>query len=453
MRRFFRRAARASATAVGLLLSLATFGAATAAAQGAAESAAFAPARSDTALALDEAIARAVREHPSLAAARAEVAAAAAAGRQAAAYENPTFSFQREATSASGVRNSQNIVTLDQPIDLGVRRARYEGAVRRQAAAEARLRHAESQLSYEVTAAYAQLAASQQRTALANQAAAAFQRATATSAARLAAGDIAGYAHRRLRLEAARYLAISAEESFARFQAVSALASLLGDTLRISHGAYLRVATLDEMLSTHGSRISGVEVGVTLVDSLTSSALARRADLAAVRADADALRAEARVASRARLPMPTLTAGLKTESAAGLGTLKGYAAGIAMPLPLWDRQRGMVTASTQLAAASDARTALLARGIRFEVAVALSSLVAVRTQLSALEAVHDDVAKAMTSAESAYAEGEISLLEWLDAVRATVETETRVTALQAETIIRRAALDRAVGQPNRSIRP
>ena len=47
--------------------------------------------------------------------------------------------------------------------------------------------------------------------------------------------------------------------------------------------------------------------------------------------------------------------------------------------------------------------------------------------------------------EAAYAEGEIGLLEWLDAVRAYQEAETTFVSLWAEYIARRAALERATG--------
>jgi outer membrane protein TolC len=52
---------------------------------------------------------------------------------------------------------------------------------------------------------------------------------------------------------------------------------------------------------------------------------------------------------------------------------------------------------------------------------------------------------ALRAAEAAYAEGEISLVEWLDAVRAYQEAESSFATLQAEYVIQRAALERAVG--------
>jgi outer membrane protein TolC len=47
----------------------------------------------------------------------------------------------------------------------------------------------------------------------------------------------------------------------------------------------------------------------------------------------------------------------------------------------------------------------------------------------------------------AYREGEISLLEWLDTIRAYHEAESAYADLRSEYITRRAALERATGAP------
>ena len=52
---------------------------------------------------------------------------------------------------------------------------------------------------------------------------------------------------------------------------------------------------------------------------------------------------------------------------------------------------------------------------------------------------------ALGAAESAYSEGEISLVEWLDAVRAYFEAETIFATLRGELHVRRAAFERATG--------
>ena len=81
-----------------------------------------------------------------------------------------------------------------------------------------------------------------------------------------------------------------------------------------------------------------------------------------------------------------------------------------------------------------------------EVQAAFGAHQALSQQLDALRgALGGEALKARRAAESAYAEGEIGLLEWLDSVRAYQEAETTYATLQAEFIARRAALERATG--------
>lgn len=392
------------------------------------------------ALTLTEALARAARVSPALSAAREEAAATAARERQAAAFANPSISFQREQTSATGQRNSQNILTLDQPLEPGLRDARRDAAAHRREAADARRRDVGAQLALDVTRAFAHVIAADRRAELASRAAEAFDRARRVSDERLAAGDISGYANRRLRLEAARYGALRAEASLARRSSRLALLALIA-----SRGAQGDV----EALRIDTSYAAFAPIGAA--DSLVVLALERRGDLAAARLDARAALADAALASRERIPTPVLTAGIKTERIEGVGDLSGIAAGVILPLPLWDRRRGSVDAAEATSRRRDAEAELLGRRVEFEVRDAAAAAQAVDEQVAALApSLGDEATQALRSAETAYAEGEIALIEWLDAVRAYQEAEAAFAALRAESLIRRAALDRAVGLPLRS---
>jgi outer membrane protein TolC len=54
---------------------------------------------------------------------------------------------------------------------------------------------------------------------------------------------------------------------------------------------------------------------------------------------------------------------------------------------------------------------------------------------------------AMRAVQVAYSEGDATVVEWLDAVRAYQEAESSFATLRAEAMIRRAALERALGTP------
>lgn len=376
----------------------------------------------------------AARISPDLVAAREGVAAAAARERQSGAYPNPTLAYDREQTSGGGQTYSQSIATLDQPIELGVRGARREAARIRREAAEARRDAVDAQLRYDVARAYALTLAADRRATLADQAAEAFGQALRVSERRLAAGDVSGYANRRIRLEAARYAIVRAEAALARRSARLALASLV----------------LSEPTSASGLILSDslpLETPDVTADTLVALALRARAELRASERDAQAGAAEASLARRERLPVPVLSGGVKTERvSASPQPLRGFAAGVSLPLPLWNRSGGAIDAAAAESRRRIAETESMRRRVTREVLDAADAYRATAEQITLLAPqLGPESSTALRAAQVAYSEGEASLVEWLDAVRAYHEAESSFATLRAELLIRRAALERAVG--------
>lgn len=388
-------------------------------------------------LTLDSARAAARRASFEVHAAREAVAAARGRERQAGAWANPTIGWSREQTSGGSSTNAQDIVALEQPLDIGgARPARAEAARLRREAAEARLALAEAEIDYAATRAYALAIAAGRRAQLATRAAEVFGQAQRTSEERLAAGDVSGYAARRTRLEAARYAALRAESALESRSARLALGALVatsaGEVRSVS-------AVLADSLPPAAEPPPA--------DTLRALALGRRAELRALQLEARAAAAEARLAARERVPVPVLQGGIKTEEPAGGDErLSGFVAGVSLPLPLFDRRRGAVEAAGAEARRAEAAAEGLGRRIAREVDEARDALVAVREQL-ALLAPHlgAEAERALRSAQVAFAEGEIGLVEWLDAVRAWQEAESSYATLRAEALVRQAALERATG--------
>ncbi len=390
------------------------------------------------ALTLEQARDLARRVSPELAAAREAVAAAAGRERQAGAFLNPTLSYQREQTSGDGQANSQNIASIDQPIELGgIRGARIDVARLRREVAEARVAAAEAQLDFDVTRAYALAVAADRRATLAQQAASAFARASSVSRTRLVEGDVSGYSHRRIQLEAARYAGLLAEASLTRRTARLTLASFLAASVDSLRGADL---VLDDSVADLAVAIAD--------DSLLSLAARHRAELRAATLEVAAAAAEGRLVARERIPVPTLSAGLKNEQVVGGGDFNGFVAGVSLPLPVWDRRRGAIDAADAEERRRLAEAETVRRRVAREVADAAAAFRAVDEQLSLLRPLLGSESQmALRAAQVAYTEGEISLVEWLDAVRAYQEAEGTFATLRAESLIRRAALERAVGVP------
>jgi cobalt-zinc-cadmium efflux system outer membrane protein len=388
-------------------------------------------------LTLEDARTAAVRNSPQLSAARAAVEAASARARQAAALGNPTLIYNHEQAAASGRRNSQSIAALEQPLEFtGARAARRDAARLRWEAAQADLSAAEGALRFEVTQAYALARAAEERLALAERAAAAFDRAQGATVARLAAGDVSGYESRRIRLEAARYQSLRAEAVLARRTAYVALAALMG----------LPPDSLAPAGPLPASRPSARPPALTR-DSILSLAARRRPELLAAERRAAAALADGRAVRRGRIPVPVATAGWKSERVdAGGPRLGGLVVGIALPLPFWDRQGGAVFAAEADARLAAAELDLTRRRLASEAEEAYAALWAAEEAVTQLSpALGDEAAAALRAAELAYGEGEISLLEWLDAVRAYHEAESVFATLHAELMVRRAALERATG--------
>jgi cobalt-zinc-cadmium efflux system outer membrane protein len=164
--------------------------------------------------------------------------------------------------------------------------------------------------------------------------------------------------------------------------------------------------------------------------------------------EARALAADASLAAAERRPTPAPIAGFKNERVATGEAFTGFVAGLSMPIPLWDRRAGAVAATSADAARGRALTAESRQRTIREVRAAYDAVQSLERQLLLLRPqLGEDASRARSAAEAAYREGEISLLEWLDAVRAYHEAETSYAMLLAEYAARRAALERATGAP------
>lgn len=376
---------------------------------------------------------------PELRAAREAAEAARGNELQAGAFSNPAFSYSTERTSGSGQTNRQQIAGIEQRLEIGGQRGARRAAVTfRRRAAEARATGVQTLIDFEVARAYGQVVAADRRAALARQAAAAFTEAGRVSQRRLAAGDISVYADRRLKLEAARYAAIEAEANLTKRSARITLSSLLAtsaDSIRVLD------VVLTDSIPTSIPRFAA--------DQLRATALRNRADYHAASLESEALAAETRLASLERIPTPSLSGGFKKEESPGVsGSLNGFAAGVSFPIPLFDRRKGAIQAASAAVRRALAERETLRRRIVREVLEAHDALSAVEQQRALLAPqLGAPAAAALRSAQVAYTEGEITLLEWLDAVRAYNEAESAYANVVAEFFIRRATLERVVSAP------
>jgi outer membrane protein, heavy metal efflux system len=193
------------------------------------------------------------------------------------------------------------------------------------------------------------------------------------------------------------------------------------------------------------TRIAGgaqPQQAVAQVDTLMMRAASTRAELRALQRSAERAAQESDAARKARLPAPTLFGGLKRADVES-GRERGGVFGLSVSVPLFDAGGREAARWDAERARIDAERASIELQIRSEI-VRASEALALRQAAVAedQEASGDELTRI---AEVAYREGEVGLLELLDAVRTSSRARTRSIDLRLEARLAQVALERAVG--------
>ena len=172
-------------------------------------------------------------------------------------------------------------------------------------------------------------------------------------------------------------------------------------------------------------------------------AQARRPALEAAAADIERLRFEREAASRLRWPTPSVSGGWK-QTSEGNRSDSGYVVALGVALPLFARGTAETSAlGSALAGAEAARDAVL-RAIEAEVRGAHALAREGQARVTAYGT--DALARSrelVTIATLAYGEGELGILELLDAHRTLLSAERRAVDLQVDARIAAVLLDHA----------
>lgn len=368
---------------------------------------------------------------PELASARAGARAAGAWARQTGAFPNPNLVFGWERASGPDGVNGQVTIHLEQRLELtGVRTAERSAASARARAADADLSRTAQLLDARVTKSFVHLVSARRRAALSDRLRQLTDSAAAIVSRQFEAGDASGFDRRRLELEAARYTAAMIAARFEADSAATDLAALIGQP-----GSELEVV---DILPPEGP--------IASIDSLLSG-LPTRADLQASELTVTAAAAEATARSRDWIPTPTMSAGYKREESAGRpGRFTGFVAGLAFPLPLWDRRSEATASRLALADRARADRDRLHRDAATEVRRLASGLRALIEQRRVLGSrLGPDADVALRAIAVAFAEGELPVAQWLDAVHAYYEAQAALVDLDAAIAGRHADLAAATG--------
>ena len=178
------------------------------------------------------------------------------------------------------------------------------------------------------------------------------------------------------------------------------------------------------------------------VEALMTRAMSSRAELRALQRSADRAELESVAARRARLPAPTLFGGLK-RAADESGRDRGGVFGVSVSVPLFDTGGREVARWQAERSRVEAERASVEHQIRAEITRASDTL-ALR-QAAALEDAEGAGDELTQIAEVAYREGEVGILELLDAVRTASRARMRSIELRLDARLAQIALERAVG--------
>nr|WP_314547242.1 TolC family protein [uncultured Massilia sp.] len=378
------------------------------------------------ALNLQVAIALALERHPLLRAAGHDVAAGEADVDQAGRLPNPELAWLREGEQA-GSRTTT--VQINQPIELGGKRgARIKLAEGELALAQTELALRRQTIRADVIDAYCAVLAAQERRLIAEATTELAARSSGVAGGRVAAGKVSPIEAAKARLAQAEARA-EGERAGADLTAARAqLAALLGDAeggralAPIDADALPEAEPLDALLRR--GRDGAAEV--------------RRAQgrLALQRAQLDVERA-------ARIPDLTLSVGSQRDDEVGR---RQVVVGIAVPLPLFDRNGGRVTAARERGARAEAELEAARSAVLAELGAAHARYRQARSEAQLLE--RDVVPEARFVYEltlKGFEYGKFGFLDVLDAQRTWFQVRSRSWQAMRDAWRARAELERLAG--------
>lgn len=377
---------------------------------------------------LDEALRSFAERNLELRLTRSLTAGDAAAARQGTSWPNPVANVTHENLGNSGFRYAETYFIVSQEIDWpGRYSARRGSATSTAAALAASLSRDSARIAFEVKRTFVEAAASEQRLESLREVLDAFRQAERAATARFEEGDLSGYDLRRLRVELARYETTFAMQDLEMRRARRSLTVLVFG---------------DSATALAAPRVPLDQVPSVATDNLVQHAVARRPETAATAARVSVAEENVSVARASRLPNLTVSAGYKTQTDGFAGAFLGGS----LPVPLFNQNaQGVAAGEARVAAArDDQRMAqqLIMNDVgnaveTYEAAMANASLIVDQLLLG-----QQDL---LPIARASYSEGEMSLLELLDAAAAHWDAVRSVIDVNARAWVSYYSLDRAVG--------
>jgi cobalt-zinc-cadmium efflux system outer membrane protein len=324
---------------------------------------------------------------------------------------------------------------MEQSLDFwGRRSARGRAGQLRAAAADTRALTEAARVEEETTLAFLAAVAAGWQESAATRTLAAFDRAVRITNERRAAGDAAGLDAKRLQLERTRALARLVAARHDHRSSLTRLATLVGRP----------PVALDSMRLVMDSTPNFLPQ--LAFDSLERAMRTTPSELDALAFEAEASEHDITGFRKAQTPIPSLRLGAKWERSDNTASRRGIAAGLSIPIPIWNSGGGAVEAAR---AELDVREALRDTNARERQASLAETWEGLTGHAAAFLELDRQIAangsSLRTALDVAFAEGELSLTEWLDALRTDQETTSLHAELWLELAGRLARLERLTG--------
>ena len=180
---------------------------------------------------------------------------------------------------------------------------------------------------------------------------------------------------------------------------------------------------------------------------LVSRALIARADYRADQQEFERYQLEKRAAERLLIPEPTIGAGLKRAETPMSPHQAGAVVSLSLPIPLFNTGRTEVMRFEAQQQQADARREAVAQQIRAQVEGAYQTLLIRQRDVQEYGRESGETGAELSRiAQLAYQEGEIGILELLDAYRVNRQSQLQLLELQESAKEAAIGLDRVVGE-------
>jgi cobalt-zinc-cadmium efflux system outer membrane protein len=245
--------------------------------------------------------------------------------------------------------------------------------------------------------------------------------------------------------EGSTYDRLRAERERSEIETEIAAARISATQARSQLAAFFSSDTEPASMTAAGRTES--DAPLPAIADLYARALAVRGDVDAERRQAASLGLRRRAAERLRIPEPSVAAGIKRGEVGQRTPLGSYVA-LTVPLPLFNRGATEAARLRAEGERSEARRAILEQRIRAEIAAARTAVELSRRTLAEYRAgVQAQGRQIEQIARTAYQEGEIGILELLDAYRTSLQSRLRSLDLASAARQAELELERVVGEP------